>query len=278
MKRTGPDPLTKAIIHLLCYGLALTMLVPFLWMLSASLKTNQEVFLWPPTLIPRSWEFKNYALAWEVAHIGRYFMNSLIVTAVVTTFSLFFNTLAGYCFAKLRFPGKNRVFLGVIATMMLPQQVAIIFAYLFIVRLGYAGTYQCLILPGLAGAFGIFYMRQSIQAVPDDLIDAARVDGLTPFEIFLWVVLPLIRPALSALGILTFLGSWNSFFWPLIVVDSAELKTLPLAVADLSAAQVVQSWPILMAAATLIITPSLLVFLIFQRQFIRGIAMTGLKG
>lgn len=278
MRRSGPDTLSKVVLHVLCHGMALSMLLPFLWMLSASLKTNDEVFLWPPTLLPRSWEFKNYVLAWEVAHIGRYFMNSLIVTTVVTFLSLFFNTLAGYCFAKLRFTGRDRLFLGLLATMMLPQQVAIIFTYLFIARLGYAGTYQCLIVPGLASAFGIFYMRQSIQSVPDDLIDAARVDGLTPFEIFLSVILPLIRPALSALGILTFLGSWNSFFWPLIVVDSAELKTLPLAVADLSAGQVVQSWPILMAAATLIITPSLLVFLVFQRQFIRGIAMTGLKG
>ncbi len=275
--RAEPHPTVKALIHVACYGAALTMLLPFLWMISASLKTNSEVFAWPPNLLPRTPVFQNYATAWNEAHIGRYFLNSLVVSGVITTVSLFFNALAGFAFAKLRFPGRDRIFVGLLATMMLPMQVSVIFAYLIIVKLGYAGTYQALILPGLAGAFGIFYMRQSVAAVPNDLIDAGRIDGLTDFEIFLAVVLPLIRPAVAALAIFTFVGSWNSFFWPLIVVDTPELKTLPLGVAELSSGQVVQSWPILMAGATMVVLPMIVVFLLFQRQFIRGIAMTGLK-
>lgn len=278
MTHDGPHPALKVLIHLVCYLVALTMLMPFLWMLSASLKTNQEVFQWPPTLIPKTWVFKNYVLAWREAEIGRYFLNSTVVAITVTTVSLFFNALAGYTFAKLRFPGRDPLFFGLLCTMMLPAQVAVIFTYILIVKLGYAGTYQSLILPGLAGAFGIFYMRQAIHSIPNDLVEAARVDGMREFEIFLAVVLPLIRPALAALAIFTFLGAWNSFFWPLIVVDTPELKTLPLAIADLSGGQVVQSWPILMAAGTMIILPTIIVFIIFQRQFIEGIALTGMKG
>lgn len=275
--RGEPHPLLKLLIHMACYAAALSMLTPFLWMISASLKTNEEVFAWPPRLIPHVPIFKNYVIAWQQAHIGRYFFNSVVVSAVITVFSLFFNALAGYTFAKLRFPGRDKIFFGMLATMMLPMQVSVIFAYIIIVKLGYAGTYQSLIVPGLAGAFGIFYMRQSIAGIPNDLIDAGRVDGLSDFEIFLHLVLPLIKPALAALAIFTFVGSWNSFFWPLIVVDTPELKTLPLAVADLSSGQVIQSWPMLMAAATMLVMPMIVVFLIFQRQFIRGIAMTGLK-
>jgi multiple sugar transport system permease protein len=253
------------------------MLAPFLWMVSASLKTNEEIFVWPPRFLPATPMFSNYVMAWEKARIGRFFLNSTVVSAVVTAGSLFFNSLAGFAFAKLRFPGRDRVFFGLLMTMMLPAQVSVIFAYLLMVRLGYAGTYQALILPGLAGAFGIFYMRQSVASVPNDLMDAGRIDGLTDFELFLHIVMPLVRPALSALAIFTFVGSWNAFFWPLIVVDTPELKTLPLAVADLSSGQVVQSWPVLMAAATMVVMPMILVFLVFQRQFVRGIAMTGMR-
>ena len=275
--RSEPHPLAKFLVHIACYGAAFSMLTPFLWMVSASLKTNEEIFVWPPRFLPATPMFGNYVMAWEKARIGRFFLNSIVVSAVVTAGSLFFNSLVGFAFAKLRFPGRDRVFFGLLMTMMLPAQVSVIFAYLLMVRLGYAGTYQALILPGLAGAFGIFYMRQSVASVPNDLMDAGRIDGLTDFELFLHIVMPLVRPALSALAIFTFVGSWNAFFWPLIIVDTPELKTLPLAVADLSSGQVVQSWPVLMAAATMVVMPMILVFLVFQRQFVRGIAMTGMR-
>jgi multiple sugar transport system permease protein len=261
----------------MAYGLGFTMLLPFVWMVSASLKNNEEVFAWPPTFIPKTWVWSNYPRAWQVAEIGRYFQNSIIVAVAVTAFSVFFNALAGFAFAKFRFRGRDAVFMGILATMMLPGQVTLIVAYLLIARLGYTNTYQALIVPGLAGAFGIFYMRQAMKSVPDELIDAARVDGFTDFEIFYHVALPLIKPAVSALSIFTFMGSWNAFFWPLIVIDDKSLYTLPLAVNSLASQQVVQSWPLLMAATTMIVLPIIFVFLLFQRQFVRGVAMTGLK-
>lgn len=273
--RSEPHISVKLAIHVICYAVGFSMLLPFLWMISASLKTNAEVFVWPPSLLPREPVFQNYTMAWKEAKIGRYFMNSVVVSCFVTIGSLFFNSLAGFAFSKLHFPARNKIFFTILGTMMLPMQVSVIFAYLLIVKLGYAGTYQALIVPGLASAFGIFYMRQSMAVVPNALIDAARIDGMTDFEIYMHIVLPLIRPALAALAIFTFVGSWNSFFWPLIIVDTPELKTLPLAVADLSSGQVVQSWPILMAGASMIVMPMILVFLVFQRQFIKGIAMTG---
>jgi multiple sugar transport system permease protein len=275
--RSEPHPLLKLLAHLLAYGVGLTMLLPFAWMVSASLKNNEEVFTWPPTFIPQTWMWSNYARAWQVAEIGRYFHNSLIVAVAVTTFSVFFNALAGFAFAKFRFRGRDAIFLGILATMMLPGQVTLIVAYLIVSQLGYINTYQALIVPGLAGAFGIFYMRQAMMGVPNELIDAARVDGLTDFEIFCRIALPLLKPALAALSIFTFMGSWNGFFWPLVVIDDKTLYTLPLAVNSLASQQVVQSWPLVMAAATLIILPIICAFLLFQRQFVRGVAMTGLK-
>ena len=193
--RSEPHPLAKFLVHIVCYGAAFSMLAPFLWMVSASLKTNEEIFVWPPRFLPATPMFGNYVMAWEKARIGRFFLNSIVVSAVVTAGSLFFNSLAGFAFAKLRFPGRDRIFFGLLMTMMLPAQVSVIFAYLLMVRLGYAGTYQALILPGLAGAFGIFYMRQSVASVPNDLMDAGRIDGLTDFELFLHIVMPLVRPA-----------------------------------------------------------------------------------
>jgi multiple sugar transport system permease protein len=253
------------------------MLLPFLWMVSASLKRNEEVFQWPPSLIPQMFVWSNYEEAWRVAEIGRYFKNSVAVALLVTVLSVFFNACAGFSFAKLRFPGRDRLFLLILATMMLPGQVTLIFSYLIISWMGYVDSYQALVVPGLAGAFGIFYMRQTMVGVPNELIDASRIDGLTEFEILVHIVAPLLKPALSALAIFTFMGSWNAFFWPLIVIDDRAMQTLPLAVATLATGQVVQSWPILMAAATMIIAPTILVFLLFQRQFVRGVAMTGMK-
>jgi multiple sugar transport system permease protein len=276
-RHSEPHPLLKLLAHLMAYGLGFTMLLPFVWMVSASLKNNEEVFAWPPTFIPKTWVWSNYPRAWQVAEIGRYFQNSIIVAVAVTAFSVFFNALAGFAFAKFRFRGRDAVFMGILATMMLPGQVTLIVAYLFVARLGYTNTYQALIVPSLAGAFGIFYMRQAMKSVPDELIDAARVDGFTDFEIFYHVALPLIKPAVSALSIFTFMGSWNAFFWPLIVIDDKSLYTLPLAVNSLASQQVVQSWPLLMAATTMIVLPIIFVFLLFQRQFVRGVAMTGLK-
>lgn len=258
---------------------AATMLLPFLWMISTSLKTRSEAIASEPTLLPTGdWQWGNYAEAWRIAQLGDFYVNSLIVAVVTTVLAGAHNALAGFAFAKLRFTGRRTLFASLLITMMLPFQVYFIFAYIICGRLGYIDNYQALIVPFLATAFGIFYMRQAIESVPDDLLHAGRIDGMSDFGLFWHLVLPSIRQGVAALAIFTFMGSWNSFFWPLIVIDSNEMLTLPLAVNALAGQYYTDSWPVQMAAATIITAPVIIVFLIFQRAFVEGITLTGVKG
>lgn len=273
----------RVAVHVMVYLLAATMLVPFAWMISSSLKTDAEaidvnrIALLPAGSIT-DWKWSNYLEAWQLAELGEVYLNSFIVAVVVTVLSVLHNALAGFAFAKLRMKGKRTAFVAMLMTMMLPYQVYFLFAYILCGWLGYVDHLHALIVPFLASAFGIFYMRQSIITVSDGLLDAGRVDGLTNFELFWNVVLPSIRPAIGALAIFTFMASWNNFFWPLIVIDSQENFTLPLSVAALSSGMYVQSWPVQMAAATIITLPTIFIFLIFQRVFVQGLALTGMKG
>lgn len=268
-------------VHALVYGAAATMVLPFVWMVATSLKTDaqaldRDISLLPPGS-PGGWAWSNYPEAVRSAALGRFYVTSIVVAAVTTVLAVLHNALAGFAFAKLRFRGKGALFWLTLATMMLPLQVYFIFAYLISARLGFVDDLQALIVPFLASGFGIYYMRQAISAVPDSLIEAGRLDGMGDFELFWTVVRPSVWPALAALGIFTFVNSWNSFFWPLIVVDSTALKTLPLAVSELAAGRYVQSWPVRMAAATILTAPLIIVFIAFQRAFVRGVALTGMK-
>lgn len=277
-----PPLLSRLLIHVVVYIVALTMLLPFAWMISTSLKTRQEAIAETPHALPAGWPWQwqwgNYGEAWKSARLGRFYMNSLIVATSVTVLSVIYNALAGFAFAKLRFAGRRVTFTLMLATMMLPYQVYFIFAYMLCSWLGYVDRYEALIVPFLASAFGIFYMRQAVASVPDSLLDAGRVDGFTNFELFLHVIAPAVRPGLGALAIFTFMAHWNSFFWPLIVIDSDKYYTLPLAVAALASGLYADSWPIQMAAATIITLPIIVLFLLFQRSFVRGITLTGIKG
>jgi multiple sugar transport system permease protein len=264
---------------LLVFIVGVSMIVPFYWMLSSSLKTNQQVWLIPPVWIPNPIEWKNYALLLKAApNVPRYFLNSALVSSVTTLGSLFFNTLAGYGFAKYQFRGRDAIFALLLATMMIPFQTTMIPVFIFIKMLGWVDTYTGLIVPGLAGAFGVFLMRQFFLSIPNDLIDSGRIDGASEFRILVQIVLPLTRPALSALAIFTFLGTWNDFIWPVIVVKRDEMFTLPLFVSSLSKGIYVMNWPLLMAGGSVVIFPVIIVFLLLQRQFIEGIALTGIKG
>lgn len=267
----------RIVIHAIVYLLALTMLIPFAWMVLTSLKTRNEA-IGEVRILPDTFQWGNYREAWEQAQLGDFYVNSLIVAIAVTILSGIHNALAGFAFAKLRFIGRRITFALMLGTMMLPFQVYFIFAYLICGWLGYHDSLQALIVPFLASAFGIFYMRQAIESVPDDLLDAGRIDGLNNAELFIDVVVPSIRPAIAALAIFTFMGTWNSFFWPLIVIDSNEHFTLPLAVAALAGQYYTDSWPVQMAAATLITLPVIVVFVLFQRAFVEGITLTGIKG
>lgn len=258
--------------------MGLAMAVPFLWMFLTSLRTEGQAFAWPPQLLSWPPQWHNYADAWQTAPFGRFFLNSIFVSVSITVLSLLINSLAAYGFAKFEFKGRNIVFMGLLATLMIPGQITMIPSFLLMKNLGWLDTYAGLIIPGLAGAFGIFFLRQYMMTIPDEYLDAARIDGASEYGIFWRVVLPLAKPATATLGVFTFLGAWNDFLWPLIVVKSDEMRTLPLAVSALSAGHYVMSWPLMMAGASFVVLPVLLVYVFAQRYFVEGIALGGLKG
>lgn len=276
-----PPAAARLAAHTAVYALALTMVLPFAWMISTSLKSDAEALGGAISFLPSGWfwewRWMNYLEAIRSASLDRFYLNSLLAAGITTLLAVAWNALAGFAFAKMRFRGSGPLFGATLATMMLPVQVYFIFAYIIADRLGFVNNLQALVVPFLASGFGIFYMRQAIATVPDALLEAGRLDGMDDFELFWTVVRPSVWPAIAALGIFTFIASWNAFFWPLIVIDSIEAKTLPLAVADLAAGRYVQSWPVRMAAATIITLPLIVVFLVFQRAFVRGMALTGIK-
>jgi len=253
------------------------MLFPFLWMVSTSLKPEDEVFAWPPRLLPWPPVWSNYQAAWAIAPFGRYFLNTALVAVLVTGVSLVLNSLAAYAFARLRFRGRDVLFLLLLGTMMIPFQVTMIPTFLILEQLGWLDSYLGLTVPGFAGAFGIFMLRQFMLSIPEDLLDAARIDGCSEFGVYAGIVMPLTKPALATLAIFTFMGAWNDFILPLMVVKSDEMRTLTLAVAALSSGLYVMSFPLMMAAATFVILPVLVAFLFAQRSFTRSIVLGGFK-
>lgn len=274
-------PAKRLVAHIVVYAVALTMVVPFLWMIITSLKTDQEALSPAVSLLPHGpigqWQWSHYAEAVRSASLDRFYLNSVVVAVATTVLAVAHNALAGFAFSKLRFRGKRVLFGLTLATMMLPLQVFFIFAYIIAGRLGFIDNLQALIVPFMASGFGIFYMRQAIANVPDSLIEAGRIDGMSDMDLFWNLVRPTIWPAISALAIFSFINSWNSFFWPLIVADSVQTKTLPLAVAELASGRYVQSWPVRMAAGVILTLPLIVVFVVFQRAFVRGVTLTGLK-
>lgn len=274
-----PHIAVRVLVHAVVYLGAATMLLPLLWMVLTSLKTDLEAANAPTwgTLLPSAPQWGNYLKAVRAAELDRFYWNSTLAAVLTMVLGVAHNALAGYAFAKLRFAGKRILFGLSLATMMVPIQVYFIFAYIICSKLGFVDNIQALIVPFLASGFGVFYIRQAMNAVPDSLIEAGRLDGMTEFDIFWYVARPIIWPAIGSLGIFTFVFSWNNLFWPLIVVDSERSKTLPLAIADLSAGQYVDSWPVQMAAGTILIVPLVVVFFLLQRAFVQGVAGTGLK-
>lgn len=251
---------------------------PFLWMVASSVKTSAELHHVPPTWIPQTFTLENYTTIFTKLNFPQYFVNSVIVATVVVASNLLFCSMIGYALAKLRFRGKSGVFLIVLATIMVPQTVYLVPLFVLMSNLGLVNSYPGLILPFAAQAFGVFLMRQFIKGIPDELLEAARMDGAGEFTIFRRVVLPLLGAPLATLGILIFLGSWNNFLWPLIIATSDQMYTLPVAVATFSIGQNAVDYGLLMAGSVVLIAPVLLVFLLLQRFVQQGIATTGLKG
>ena len=252
------------------------MVVPFLWMVSTSLKPKAEIELYPPTWIPRDPTVSNYVEAFGVAPFHVFFYNSTVVGVAVTVSVLFFCSLAGYVFAKLKFPGRDAAFLLVLGKIMVPFQLTVIPLYLIVTRIGLGNSLGALIVPLMIGAFGIFMMRQFIIDIPDDLIDAAFIDGCGAFGIYWRIILPSVVPALATLAIFTFIDTWGQFLWPLIVIKSMDKMTLQIGLA-LFSNQFYTDYGPLMAATLLSVMPLLIVFAILQRRVIESITLTGLK-
>ena len=255
---------------------AVVMLAPLAWMLLASFKTLPEILAFPPTLLPEQINLDNYRAVFETAEFTRYFVNSVIVAVVSVGSVLLTSSLAGYAFAKFTFPGRNVLFIGVLATLMIPFQVRVIPLYVLASDLHLLNTYAGLVMPTLVDAFGVFLMRQYMLSIPSELIESARADGAGEIRIFFSIVLPLCKPALSALTIFTLVVSWESFLWPLLVASTPDMYTLPLGLAQF-AGRYVDRTDLQMAAATMTVLPLLIAFLFMQKRFIEGMATTGMK-
>ena len=260
----------------LSVGFVATIL-PFVWMLLGSVKTQGELSQRPITWWPETFTLNNFARWFTELDFLHYFMNSLIIAVCVVLGNLVFCSMVGWTLAKLDFPGKRLLFGMVLAMLMVPGVVTLIPTFVLVANLGLVDTYGGLILPFLAGPIGVFLMRQFMLEFPDSLIEAVRIDGAGEFRIFFTIVLPLCRPPLATLAILTFLGSWNNFLWPLIVAQSNDMYTLPVALSLFSIGPHSTDYGVLLAGSVLIIAPILILFILMQRHFIQGIAMTGIK-
>jgi multiple sugar transport system permease protein len=256
----------------------IAVVTPFVWMILGSFKNPGELLQVPPTWWPKAWTLDNYRTLFTKQSFPRYFLNSVIVAVVVTAANVTFCSMVGYALAKLHFRGEKMVFGLVMGTLMVPGMVTLVPLFVLVANLGLVDTYPGLILPFLVTPFGVFLMRQFIIELPDDLLDAGRIDGASELRIFRQIILPLCGPGVATLGILTFLGQWNNFLWPLVVAQTQDHYTLPVALALFSKnQQVTPNYGLLLAGATVVVIPVLVVFLIFQRRFIEGIATTGIK-
>jgi multiple sugar transport system permease protein len=260
---------------ILLVGSAL-MLVPFYWTLITALKIPSETIAYPIVWIPSTITFEHLQKAWN-ANFPAYYRNSLAIAFAVLLGNIFTSAMAGFIFAKYEFPFKNFLFLAVLSTMMIPFAVVLIPLYLIVaVALHLKDTLWAMILPAIVSPFGIFLMRQFIQAIPDELLDAARIDGASDWRVFWQLIIPLCKPALSALAIFHFIWIWNDFLWPLIVTDTDASRTLPVGVA-LFALPRWQQFNLVVAASVLVLVPLVIFYFIFQRAFVEGITLTGMK-
>jgi multiple sugar transport system permease protein len=273
------DSLTiRAFVYLFLIAGALTMAIPYVWMFVTSIKPLEEIQSFPPSFIVKHPTIEPYTDLFKMIPMGRYLLNSLFVAGSITLFNVFATSLAGYAFAKHKFWGRDKIFLIFIGSLMIPWQVNIIPGFVIVKHLGWLNTYIGLIIPSMACcAFGIFLNRQFIYSIPDDLIDAARIDGCSEFTIYRLIILPLIKPVLATLSIFSFLQQWNNFVWPLVVIHTSDMRTIPLALAVLTG-QFGANFAMVMAGAVVATLPMLVVYLLFQKYIIKGITMTGLKG
>ena len=275
---SGKKPPSVGTVVRTTFLLAMTfvILAPVLWFVLSSFKDATDLGARPPKILPTRWAFENYTEAFQMYSYMRYFMNSVIVTTIATILTLLINSMAAYAFAKYNFRGRDGLFVMTLAMIMIPLQVILIPIYLVVSSLGLVNTYWGMIIPAAATPTGVFIIRQYMLTIPDELIEAARIDGAGEFRIFARIVLPLCRPALAVVAIFSILWRWNDFLWPLLIAQKEELYTLPVALALLNG-QLVVPYNIVLAMSVMSIIPVLFMFVFMQRQIVQGIAQTGIK-
>lgn len=268
---------SRSLMMLLLLVGAFTMIVPFLWMLSTSLKSSQFVLSVPPQFFPQPLTMESYQRLAEIFPIGRMFINSVVVAVLATLGQVATSAMAAYAFARLEFKARSALFLLYLATLMIPFQVTITPLFILMRYLGWINSYQGLIVPGVFSAFGTFLLRQSFLSIPKELEEAAFIDGASHWTVFWRIILPLAKPGLATLAVFAFMQSWNGFLWPLFVVRDLEMMTLPVGLATLHGRWLTE-WNLVMAGSVITTVPMVVVFIIAQKYFIRGVAMSGLKG
>ena len=267
----------KLLVNGLLLAAAAAALFPLLWMLSVSFMHPGKASALPPPLWPAHATLQNYRVLFVRAGMGRYLLNSLAVSTAITALSLAFNLMAGYAFAKLRFAGRERLFRGLLGALVIPAQVAMLPLFLLLKTVGLVDSYAGVVMPAMASVFGIFLVRQYARGMPDELLEAARIDGAGEWRIFVRIVLPLLKPIMVTLAIFTFLTAWNDFMWPLIVLTGQDHYTLPIGLASL-AREHAQDTELMMAGSVVTVLPVLALFLLLQRYYLDGLMAGSVKG
>jgi len=278
MSRLSRKILTDIVLYAGLILISIFMILPFVWMLSTSFKLPRDIFGFPPRLIPENSTLNNYTYIFQEKNLLRILFNTIIIALASTLLSLFFTTLGGYGFAKFEFPGKKILFALLLATMIIPGAVMMVPSFVIMRELGWVDKFWALIVPGAASAFGIFFFRQYISTINNELMDAARIDGASEFGIFWRIILPIIAPGMISLGLIFFMGSWNNYLGPLIYLKSPENWTITLAINSMSGGAGLTRWGEQMAMSVISLIPLLIIFLIFQRRFAEGITAGAVKG
>jgi len=276
-RRAGSFRVTSVVSQILLSLVALLFMVPIIWMLLSALKPSAEVFTVPPTLFGSEVKFSNFVEAWNYLPFGRFILNTLFVAGIGTLITLVASAMSGYAFARLNFRFRGGLFVLYLSTLIVPQEVIVIPMFLVMQRLGWVNSYQALILPWAFTAFGTFLLRQFFLTIPRELEEAAKIDGCGHIRILRSIIIPIAAPALAVLAVFTFISYWNSFLWPLIIINDTAKMTVPLGL-DLFLGQQGQRWELLMAAATISMVPTVILVLALQKYLVRGIALSGLGG
>jgi multiple sugar transport system permease protein len=277
MNKTPRQLINIGLWYVICITLAVIFAGPFLWMLSSSLKPHEEIFANPPQLISSNFTFENYEGVFEEAPFERYMFNSFLVATTVTVVALLLHSMAGYALARLAFPGRRVMFIGIISTLMIPFYTILIPLALMIKELGWVNTYWALIIPAIPHAFGIFWLRQFFLGIPQDLEDAARIDGASRIGVFFRVALPLARPVLASLAVFFFLANWDAFLWPLVATNKPEIRVVQIGIQSFTGEHG-SAWELIMAASVIAVLPTLTLFFALQRFIVESVKMSGLKG